>query len=52
MKVTVNARLVQSDSHPLSNDDINKQLNKYNMPKGKLDKNRKPHYDQTDRDGN
>jgi transposase, IS5 family len=38
----VDARLVKSASHPISNDQIKKFRNKHNTPEGKLDKNGKP----------
>jgi IS5 family transposase len=37
--VAVDARLVQSASHPISNEDIKKQREKRDTPEGKLDKN-------------
>jgi IS5 family transposase len=40
--IAVDARLVQSASRPLSNDELNKQRDKRNTPDGKLDKNGKP----------
>lgn len=40
--IAVDARLVQSASRPLSNDDIQKNRDKHNTPEGKLDKNGKP----------
>ena len=40
--IAVDARLVQSASRPLSNDDLKKQRDKRNTPQGKLDKNGKP----------
>ncbi|GAF84065.1 unnamed protein product [marine sediment metagenome] len=40
--IAVDARLVQSASRPLSNDDLKKQRDKRNTPEGKLDKNGKP----------
>ena len=40
--IAVDARLVQSASKPLSNDDLKKQRDKRNTPEGKLDKNGKP----------
>ena len=40
--VAVDARLVQSASHPISNKEIEKQRERRNTPEGKLDKNRNP----------
>ena len=40
--IAVDARLVQSASRPISNDEIGKLREKKQTPKGKLDKNRKP----------
>ena len=40
--IAVDARLVQSASRPLSNDELKKQRDKKNTPEGKLDKNGKP----------
>ena len=40
--IAVDARLVQSASRPLSNDDLKKQRDKKNTPVGELDKNGKP----------
>jgi len=40
--IAVDARLVQSASRPLSNDELKKQRDKRNTPDGKLDKNGKP----------
>jgi len=40
--IAVDARLVQSASRPLSNDDIKKNRDKHNTPEGKLDKNGNP----------
>ena len=40
--IAVDARLVQSASRPLSNDELKKQRDKRNTPEGKLDKNGKP----------
>lgn len=40
--VAVDARLVQSASHPISNDEIKKQRDKRETPEGKMDKNGKP----------
>src|SRR5450759_3387362 len=40
--VAVDARLVQSASHPISNDEIKKQRAKRETPEGKIDKNGKP----------
>ena len=40
--IAVDARLVQSASRPLSNDELKKQRDKRNSPEGKLDKNGKP----------
>jgi IS5 family transposase len=40
--VAVDARLVQSASHPISNDEIKKQREKRETPEGKIDKNGKP----------
>ncbi len=37
--VAVDARLVQSASHPISNEEIKKQREKRETPEGKLDKN-------------
>ena len=37
--IAVDARLVQSASRPLSNDDLRKHRDKRNTPEGKLDKN-------------
>jgi len=37
--VAVDARLVQSASHPISNEEIKKQRERRNTPEGKLDKN-------------
>jgi IS5 family transposase len=37
--VAVDARLVQSASHPISNEEIQKQREKRETPEGKLDKN-------------
>jgi len=37
--VAVDARLVQSASHPISNEEIKKQREKRDTPEGKLDKN-------------
>jgi len=42
MKAAVDARLVQSTSSPLSNDELKKHRDKRNIPEGKLDKNGKP----------
>jgi IS5 family transposase len=39
--VAVDARLVQSASHPISNEEIKKQREKRETPEGKLDKNGK-----------
>ena len=40
--IAVDARLVQSASKPLSNDELKKHRDKRNTPEGKLDKNGKP----------
>ena len=40
--IAVDARLVQSASRPLSNDELKKRREKRNTPEGKLDKNGKP----------
>jgi IS5 family transposase len=40
--VAVDARLVQSASHPISNEEIKKQREKRETPEGKLDKNGNP----------
>ena len=40
--IAIDARLVQSASHPLSNDEIQKRREKRETPEGKLDKNGKP----------
>ena len=40
--IAVDARLVQSASRPLSNDELKKHRDKRNTPEGKLDKNGKP----------
>ncbi len=40
--VAIDARLVKSASHPISNKEIKKQKKKINTPEGKLDKNGKP----------
>ncbi|MEN6332222.1 MAG: transposase [Smithella sp.] len=40
--IAIDARLVQSASHPLSNEEIKKQREKRETPEGKLDKNGKP----------
>ena len=40
--VAVDARLVQSASHPISNEEIKKQIEKRETPEGKIDKNGKP----------
>ena len=40
--IAIDARLVQSASHPLSNDEIQKHREKRETPEGKLDKNGKP----------
>ena len=40
--VAVDARLVQSASHPISNEEIKKQREKKETPDGKVDKNGKP----------
>ena len=40
--IAVDARLVQSASRPLSNDEIKKARDKHNSPEGKLDKNGNP----------
>ena len=40
--IAVDARLVQSASRPLSNDELKKQRDKRNTPEGKLGKNGKP----------
>ena len=40
--VAVDARLVQSASHPISNEEIKKDQEKRETPEGKLDKNGKP----------
>ena len=40
--VAVDARLVQSASHPISNEEIKKQREKRETPEGKIDKNGKP----------
>jgi IS5 family transposase len=40
--IAVDARLVKSASHPISNDQIKKLKEKKNTPEGKLDKNGKP----------
>jgi hypothetical protein len=40
--VAVGARLIQSASHPISNDEIKKQRGKRDIPEDKLDKNGKP----------
>jgi hypothetical protein len=37
--VAIGARLVQSASHPISNEEIKKQREKRETPEGKLDKN-------------
>jgi len=42
--IAVDARLVQSASQPVSNDEIKKNRDNHNTPEGKLDKNGKPHY--------
>ena len=36
--IAIDARLVQSASHPISNDDIKKQREKRNTPEGQVDK--------------
>jgi IS5 family transposase len=40
--IAVDARLVKSTSHPISNDKIKKTREKHNTPEGKLDKNGNP----------
>ncbi len=40
--IAVDARLVKSASHPISNDQIKELKDKRNAPEGKLDKNGKP----------
>ena len=40
--IAVDARLVKSASHPISNDKIKQARDKHNAPEGKLDKNGKP----------
>ena len=40
--IAVDARLVKSASHPISNNEIKELRDKRNTPKGKLDKNCKP----------
>ena len=40
--IAVDARLVKSASHPISNDKIKEARDKHNTPEGKLDKNGKP----------
>ena len=40
--IAIDARLVQSASHPLSNDEIQKHREKRETPEGKLDKDGKP----------
>lgn len=40
--IAIDARLVQSASRPISNDDIHKNREKRNSPEGKLDKNGNP----------
>jgi len=40
--IAVDARLVKSDSRPISNNKIKEARDKHNMPEGKLDKNGKP----------
>jgi hypothetical protein len=40
--IAIDARLVQSASRPISNDDIHKQRKKRNSPEGHIDKNRNP----------
>jgi IS5 family transposase len=40
--IAVDARLVKSASHPISNDKIKQARDKHNTPEGKLDKNGKP----------
>jgi IS5 family transposase len=40
--VAVDARLIQSASHPISTDEIKKQRGKRDIPQDKLDKNGKP----------
>jgi len=40
--VAIDARLVKSASHPLSNDQIKEHIDKRDTPEGKLDKNGKP----------
>jgi IS5 family transposase len=40
--VAIDARLVKSASHPISNKEIKKHKKKINTPEGKLDKNGKP----------
>ena len=40
--VAIDARLVKSASHPLSNDQIKEHKDKNNTPEGKVDKNGKP----------
>ena len=37
--IAVDARLVKSASHPISNDQIKELIDKRNTPEGKLDKN-------------
>ena len=37
--IAVDARLIQSASHPISNEEIKKQREESNAPEGKLDKN-------------
>jgi IS5 family transposase len=40
--IAIDARLVKSASHPISNDEIKQLREKRNTPEGKLDKNAKP----------
>ncbi len=40
--VAIDARLVKSANHPISNEQIKEFKEKMNTPKGKLDKNGKP----------
>ena len=40
--VAIDARLVKSASHPISNEQIKKIREKHNTPEGKLDKNGNP----------
>ena len=40
--ISVDARLVKSASHPVSNDKLKELREKRNTPEGKLDKNGKP----------